>query len=86
METTAYTGSTRWPELVVNKISFTEPFVWLSKGWKDMRDARWYSLGYAAVIVLFSGLMTLGLVVTDTLFLLTFLISGFFLVAPAIGI
>ncbi len=86
METTAYTGSTRWPELVVNKISLTEPFTWLSKGWEDMRDARWYSLRYAAVIVLISGLMTLGMVVTDNMFLLTFLISGFFLVAPVIGI
>ena len=86
MKPTAYTGSTRWPELVVNKISFTEPFAWLSKGWKDMRDAGWYSLRYAAVIVLISGLMTLGLVVTDNMFLLTFLISGFFLVAPVIGI
>ncbi len=86
METTAYTGSTRWPELVVNKVSPTAPFAWLAKGWKDMRDAGWYSLRYAAVIVLISGLMTLGLVVTDNLFLLTFLISGFFLVAPVIGI
>lgn len=86
METTAYTGSTRWPELVVNKISLGEPLVWLSKGWKDMRDAKWYSLRYAAVIVLISGLMTLGLVVTDNMFLLSFLISGFFLVAPVIGI
>lgn len=86
METTAYTGSTQWPELIVNKIGITEPFTWLSKGWKDMCDARWYSLRYAAIIVLISGLMTLGLVVTDSLFLLTFLISGFFLVAPVIGI
>ncbi len=86
METTAYTGSTRWHELVVNKISFAEPFEWLSKGWKDMREAGRYSLTYAAVIVLISGLMTLGLVVTDNLFLLTFLVAGFFLVAPAIGI
>ncbi len=86
MESTAYTGSTRWPDLVVNKISFTEPITWLSMGWKDMRNAGWYSFRYAAIIVLISGLLTLGLVVTDNLFLLTFLICGFFLVAPSIGI
>ena len=86
METTEYTGSTLWPELVVNKISFSEPFTWLSKGWKDMRDAKMYSFRYAAAIVLISGLMTFGLVVTDNLFLLVFLITGFFLIAPAIGI
>lgn len=86
METTAYTGSTRWHELVVNKISLTQPFEWLSKGWQDMRDAGRYSLTYAAVIVIISGLMTWGLVASDNLFLLTFLIAGFFLVAPVIGI
>ncbi len=86
MEPTAYTGSTLWHELVVNRISFFEPFDWLSKGWTDMRDAGRYSLTYAAVIVLLSVLMTLGMIATDNLFLLTFLAAGFFLVAPAIGI
>ena len=86
MESTAYTGSTRWHELVVNQINFTEPFVWLSKGWKDMRNAARYSLTYGAGIVLLSGLLTLGLVATGNMFLLPFLIAGFFLVAPAVGI
>ncbi|MCU7850454.1 MAG: DUF2189 domain-containing protein [Candidatus Thiodiazotropha sp. (ex Lucinoma kastoroae)] len=86
METTAYTGSTRWPELVVNKIGFTEPFEWLSKGWKDLRDAGWHSLMYGAGIVLISGLLTFGLFATDNLFLLPFLIAGFFLIAPFLGI
>ena len=86
METTEYTGSTRWNELVVNKISLTQPFEWLSKGWKDMRNAGRYSFTYAAGIVVISGLMTWGLVATDNLFLLTFLLAGFFLVAPTIGI
>ena len=86
METTAYTGSTQWHELVVKKINITEPFEWLSKGWKDMRDAGRYSLTYGAGIVLLSGLVTLGLLATGNLFLLPFLVAGFFLVAPAIGI
>jgi len=86
MEATAYTGSTRWHELIVRKISFTEPFEWLSKGWRDMRDAGRYSLTYGAGIVLLSGLMTLGLLATGNLFLLPFLVAGFFLVAPAIGL
>lgn len=81
-----YTGSTRWPDLVVNKISLMEPFSWLSKGWQDMRVAGWHSFRYAAAIVLISGLMTFGLIVTDNQFLLTFLLSGFFLVAPIVSI
>lgn len=86
MEPKIYTGSTLWHEIVVNRISLSEPFEWLSKGWQDMRDAGRYSLAYGAVIVLVSGLMTLALVVTENLFLLPFLISGFFLIAPAVGI
>jgi uncharacterized membrane protein len=86
METTAYTGSTRWNELVVNNVAVSQPFEWLSKGWKDIRDAGRYSINYGAGIVLISGLLIAALVWTDNLFLLPFLLAGFFLVAPAIGI
>ena len=86
METTVYTGSTRWPELVVNKIAFTQPFEWLKKGWQDMLSAGRYSVMYGLAIVLISGLLTYGLLATDNEFLLPFLISGFFLVAPFLGI
>lgn len=86
METAEYTGSTRWNELVVNKIGFTEPIEWLSKGMNDMREAGWYSFRYGIGIVFISGLLTLGLVITGNLFLLPFLVAGFFLVAPVVGI
>lgn len=86
MEQTAYTGGTRWHELVVNRVDLTRPFVWLAKGWQDMRKAGSYSLTYGAAIVLISGLMTYGLIASGKLFLLPFLIAGFFIVAPAIGI
>ena len=86
METTPYTGSTRWPDLVVNSVGITEPFDWLAKGWRDIQDAARYSLTYGAGIVLISGLLTFGLFATDSLFLLPFLVSGFFLIAPFLGI
>lgn len=86
METTAYTGSTLWPELVVNKIELTQPFEWLSRGWKDMREAGRYSLMYGVGIVLISVLLTVTLLATDSMFLLPFLVAGFFLIAPFLGI
>ena len=86
METTPYTGSTRWPDLVVNRIELAEPFVWLTKGWKDMRNAGRYSLTYGAGIAVISGLLTFGLLATGSQFLLPFLVSGFFLIAPFLGI
>ncbi len=51
-----------------------------------MRRAARYSLTYGAVIVLVSGLMTIGLIASEMFFLVPFLAAGFFLVAPAIGI
>lgn len=86
METTAYTGSTRWNELMVNRVSYTRPWVWLSEGWNDMRRAGGHSLRYGAGIVLISGLLTLAMAATGSLFLVPFLGAGFFLVAPAIGL
>ena len=52
METTAYTGSTQWNELIVNRVGYARPWNWLSKGWKDMRQAGIYSVRYGAGIVL----------------------------------
>lgn len=86
METTAYTGSTQWNELVVNQVDVARPWDWLSKGWKDMRQAGMYSLRYGVGIVLISGALTFGLAATGNFFLVPFLVAGFFLVAPAIGL
>jgi uncharacterized membrane protein len=86
METREYSGSTRWNELAVNGVSLFEPFSWLAKGLDDMRRAGRYSLGYAAGVVLISGLLTSSLLLTGNDFLLPFLVSGFFLVAPVVGI
>lgn len=86
MERTAYTGSTRWHDLVVNRIPPARPFRWLAKGWRDMRSTGIYSLRYGAVIVLISGLITFLVWSTGSGFLLPFLIAGFFIVAPPLGI
>lgn len=86
MEPTAYTGSTLWHELEVNRIRLGQPFAWLAKGWRDQRAAGIYSLRYGAAIVLVSGLITWLVWRTDSLFLLPFLVGGFFIVAPPLGI
>jgi uncharacterized membrane protein len=86
MESAAYTGSTRWQELAVNRVSIGQPWVWLSKGWRDINLAARYSLRYGAVIALVSALLTLALTATGNTFLVPFLAAGFFIVAPAIGL
>jgi uncharacterized membrane protein len=51
-----------------------------------MISARRYSLTYGAVIVLLSGLITLGFMVEGLTFMVPFMIAGFFLLAPIIGL
>ena len=86
MEARAYTGSTRWDDLKVNRIPLAQPFVWLAKGWRDIGQAGFYSLRYGLAIVVVSALITALVWTTDSLFLLPFLVAGFFIMAPPLGI
>ncbi len=70
----------------VNHVTLEQPWEWLDKGWHDMIRARRYSLTYGAVIVLISGLITLGFMVEGLTFIVPFMIAGFYLVAPIIGL
>jgi uncharacterized membrane protein len=86
VEKTAYRGSTRWHELNVNRIALQQPLTWLSKAVRDMRAAGLYSLRYGLAFTLASALITALVWYTDSTFLLPFLVAGFFLVAPPLGI
>lgn len=86
MDSSASLDSVKASRIQVNKVSFDQPLRWLSLGWRDMLHARKYSLTYGAVIVLISGLLTLGLMSQDMTFSLPFLAAGFYLIAPAIGL
>jgi len=86
MENTAIAESPRQDDIVVNHVTLAQPWEWLEKGWKDMIRARRYSLTYGAVIVLISGLITLGLMSEGLFFIVPFLAAGFYLLAPIIGL
>jgi uncharacterized membrane protein len=59
---------------------------WLSMGWNDVKRAPAVSIGYGALIVVASYLITLGIVYQGAFFLMLPALGGFFLVAPALGI
>ncbi|KAA6186355.1 DUF2189 domain-containing protein [Thiohalocapsa marina] len=86
MEHTAVAGDIRPDEIRVNRVTLAQPWQWIERGWQDMIRARKYSLTYGAVIVLISGLMTLGLMVEGLTFIVPFLAAGFYLLAPVIGL
>ena len=86
MENTAIAEAIRPDDIRVNHVGLDQPWQWIEKGWHDLLQARAYSLTYGAVIVLISGLITLGLMVQDLGFLVPFLVAGFYLLAPVIGL
>lgn len=70
----------------VREITFDHPWRWLAAGWSDLRANPGLSLGYGAIFVVVSYLITYALVTGEMFFLVPALAAGFFLVAPLLGI
>ncbi|MFP4075227.1 MAG: DUF2189 domain-containing protein [Halochromatium sp.] len=86
MEPTSVAADVAAEEIIVNQINLSHPWEWINKGWRDMMNARRHSFTYGAVIVLISGLMTLGLMREGLFYIVPFLAAGFYLLAPIIGL
>ena len=82
----AATANPRENPPAVNEITLDHPWEWLAKGWRDLSREPKFSLGYGAVFVLISYLLTFGLVYEELFFIIPPLTAGFFLVAPMLGI
>jgi uncharacterized membrane protein len=70
----------------VRDIPTVQPYRWLAAGWEDLTRAPAASLGYGALFVVLSYLITLTMVMNRWFYLFLPLLSGFFLVAPALGL
>lgn len=70
----------------VRKISMTEPWQWLSKGWQDLRACPGISLGNGFLVLVLSYALTAILVYFDTLVLVIPLAAGFMLLGPFLAI
>jgi uncharacterized membrane protein len=79
-------GPTHRPLAQVQDITMEHPYRWLAAGWKDLRSAPAASIGYGVLFVIASYLITLAVVLNQWFYLFLPLLSGFFLVAPALGI
>ena len=86
MEQTTVAADIPAADIAINHISLSHPWEWIEKGWRDMMNARRHSLTYGAIIVLISGLMTLGLMSEGLFYIVPFLAAGFYLLAPIIGL
>jgi len=79
-------GPTHRPLAQVQDITIAHPFRWLAAGWEDLRRAPAASIGYGVLFVVLSYLITVTVVLHQWFYLLLPLLSGFFLVAPALGL
>lgn len=70
----------------IRPITPADPLRWLCAGWRDLRRAWWVSVPYGLIHVAVGYGLTVGLWALDMLYLLTPLIAGFLLVAPALSI
>ncbi len=86
METAAPGSNLNEQDIPIHRIPLTRPLRWLALGWRDTIAARPYSLVYGGAVVLFSLLITLTLTWEGYGFLVPFLVAGFYLLAPAIGL
>lgn len=77
-------GHQRLPR--INGVTLEQPWTWLAKGWSDLCAAPVFSLTYGAAFLVFSYLLTFGLIHGQLFFIIPPLAAGFFLVAPMLGI
>src|SRR5277367_4931056 len=78
MATTVVSGHAQPLNLEILRVPFYQPFVWLYRGWHDMRSV--VSLGYGALIVALGW--TLLIFCGTHHYLVAAAISGFLLVGP----
>jgi uncharacterized membrane protein len=64
----------------------TAPFRWLAAGWRDMRAAPGQSLGWGALVVALSWLVSLVALWLGSWVMLVSLLSGFVFVGPLLAI
>lgn len=80
MSTTLVSGNAQTLHLEVTRVPLLHPFLWLARGWHDLRRQSGTSLGYGALIAAL-GWSVLVLCGTHP-YLIAAAISGFLLVGP----
>jgi uncharacterized membrane protein len=70
----------------LRKISMDQPWVWLSKGWSDLRKAPSVGLGYGALFAVTGFALLLVIYALDIMEVLLPLVGGFLLIAPVLAV
>jgi uncharacterized membrane protein len=73
------------PSPRIRRVSVDRPWVWLAKGWDDIRRARGASLAYGIAIVAASYLVVAALAWFESIYALLPLAAGFMFLAPLLA-
>lgn len=73
------------PSPRIRRVSVDRPWVWLAKGWDDIRRARGASLAYGIAIVAASYLLVGALYWFESIYALLPLAAGFMFLAPLLA-
>jgi uncharacterized membrane protein len=74
------------PSPRVNRIPLDRPWVWLARGWIDLRHAPGLALAYGAALVIASFAVTIALLYAEMIYLLLPVAAGFFLIGPVVAV
>lgn len=72
--------------LPVRRVTVEQPWIWLSRGWRDMWRAPAVSLSYGALFAAVSFAITLGLWLVGLFYLVLPLAAGFMFIGPLIAV
>ncbi|MGO1118784.1 DUF2189 domain-containing protein [Rhodovibrionaceae bacterium A322] len=70
----------------IKSITVDQPWVWLAKGWQDLRAAPGVSLGYGAIFAIFGLIITTLTYTQGNLAWILPLSGGFLLLAPVLAV
>lgn len=84
MAEAATSGSLPIP--TIHKVDLDRPWVWLSRGWDDVRSAPSISLGYGIAFAIFGWIATFGLWLAGALYLILPMAAGFLIVGPILAV
>src|SRR5690242_18223393 len=74
------------PSPQVNRVPLDRPWIWLARGWLDLRHASHLGLAYGAALVVVSYIVTITLLYAGMIYLLLPVAAGFFLIAPVVAV
>jgi uncharacterized membrane protein len=74
------------PSLHIRRVPLDRPWIWLARGWSDLKASATVTLVYGGALVLISFAVTAALFLAELIYLILPLAAGFFFIAPVIAV